>query len=304
MSGSFDPAADAAISFTAGNASAAGTGAHTIAVLWQSVVNPNSALAAGYASGVQVRQLLADSGKLFGSGDFSSGYPTGGVGSNTWYVGAITKPAGAAHYRIHLWPYAADGTGVMDHGESATAANHGDGSALTEIRIGLNDVRGNGLIAVVAVSDVEMSDAQLDTLRSGSLSAWAALPFDEIISLENWNGATGAVAVVGTSSQSGITGTVSVGANPPGFSFSLATAPAPPPYRPAFVVIGGALRSAWQMMRGFRGVTAVTASADVVSPFTPAYESVGGSARAALVDGSANAGVGVGGTTTAAGTVG
>lgn len=229
MSGSFNPSADAAISMTAGSAGAAGTGAHTIAVLWKSdPLNANAALVGGYASGTQVRQFLADSGELFGTGDFSSGYPSGGVVVDTWYVGAISKPAGSAHYRIHLWPYAAAGTGTMDHGEAPDAANHGDGSSLTEIRIGLNDVRGNGLIAVVGVWDVELSDGQLDTLKSPNLSAWAALSPKELISLENWNGSTGATAVVGTSTQSSITGSVGTGANPPSFDFSVSAAPASP----------------------------------------------------------------------------
>lgn len=227
MSGSFDPAADAAVIMSAGTAGAAGTGAHTVAVLWKSApLNPNSGLLSLYASSTQVRQLLTDSGELFGTGDFSSGYPSGGVGTDTWYVGAITKPAGSAHYRCHLWPYASDGSGAMDHGEAPDAANHGDGSSITEIRIGLTDTRGSGLIAVVAVWDSELSDANLNTLRSGSLTAWSALSPKELISLENWNGTTGASAVVGTSTQSSLTGTVSVGANPPGFSFALTSAAA------------------------------------------------------------------------------
>lgn len=227
MSGSFNPSADAAIVMSAGTAGAAGTGAHTLVALWKSdAVNANGAMAGLYASSTQVRQFLADSGELFGTADFSAGYPLGGVGLDTWYVGAISKPSGSAHYRIHLWPYAAAGTGTMDHGEASDAANHGDGSSITEIRIGLNDVRGNGLIAVIGVWDVVLSDGQLDTLKSANLSTWAALNPKELISLENWNGSTGATAVVGTSTQSSITGTVGVGANPPSFNFALSATPA------------------------------------------------------------------------------
>lgn len=224
MSGSFNPAADAAVLMSAGGAGAAGTGAHTIAVLWKSdTVNVNCGLASLYASSTQVRQLLTDGGELFGTGDFSSGYPTNAVGLDTWYVGAITKVSGSAHYRCHLWPYASDGSGTMDHGEAADAANHGDGSSITQIRVGLTDVRGNGLIAVVGIWNSALSDANLNTLKSGNLSAWAALSPAELISLENWDGTDGCTAVVGTSAKTGITGTVGVGANPPSFNFSVSS---------------------------------------------------------------------------------
>lgn len=228
MSASYDPAADAYISMTAGDSDSAGTGAHTIAVLFKTdPINANAGLVALMASSTQVRQLLADSGELFGTGDFSSGYPNNGVVVNTWYVGIITKPAGSAHYRIHLWPYASDGSGTMQHGEAPDAANHGDGSAITQIRIGLNDVRGNGLIAVVGIWDTDLStggttDAVLDGLKTNLLSVWAALTPDELISLENWNGTTGCTAVVGTSTQDNLIGTVGTGANPPSFDFTLA----------------------------------------------------------------------------------
>lgn len=225
MSGSFNPAADAAVLMSAGGAGAAGTGAHTIAVLWKSdTLNVNCGLASLYASSTQVRQILTDGGELFGTGDFSSGYPTNAVGVDAWYLGAITKPAGSAHYRCHLWPYASDGSGTMDHGEAADAANHGDGSSITQIRIGLTDVRGNGLIAVVGIWNSALSDANLNTLKSANLSAWAALSPVELISLENWDGTNGCTAVVGTSAKTGITGTVGVGANPPSFNFSVSSA--------------------------------------------------------------------------------
>lgn len=222
MSGSFSPAADAAVLMSAGGAGAAGTGAHTIAVLWKSdTVNVNCGLASLYASSTQVRQILTDGGELFGTGDFSNGYPLNAISLDTWYVGAITKPAGSAHYRCHLWPYASDGSGTMDHGEASDAANHGDGSSITQIRVGLTDVRGNGLIAVVGIWNSALSDANLNTLKSGNLSAWAALSPAELISLENWDGTNGCTAVVGTSAKTGITGTVGVGANPPSFNFSV-----------------------------------------------------------------------------------
>lgn len=218
MSGSFSPAADAWTAMTAGSAGALGTGAYTIAALVRPAGNDDGFVSL-YAGATEVRSLLGVAGHLYGKDDFSDGF--GSMASGNWYVCAQSKPAGSATYRHHLWAYASDGSGTMSHGVSTNSGSHGDGSAVTESRIGFSILRGNGLIAAVGLWASEVSDAQLDTLKSGSLSAWAALSPAELISLENWNGSAGCTAVVGTSTQSSITGTVSAGSNPPGFNFSL-----------------------------------------------------------------------------------
>lgn len=221
MSADFDPSADAAITMSAGGAGAAGTGAHTLVVLFY--IPPfaaTSGLLNLLATSTQVRQILVDVGSLFGANDFSSGYAAL-VLTDAWYVAALSKPAGSAHYRGHIWPYASDGSGTMLHGEAVDAANHGDGSAITQFKIGLCDTRGNGLIAAVGIWNSELSDANLNTLKSPNLSAWADLSPAELVSLEDWDGTNGATAVVGTSAKTGITGTVGAGGNPPSFDFSV-----------------------------------------------------------------------------------
>lgn len=202
-----------------------GTGAFTIAALWQSITDDgsfqNRAAVGLLASSTPVRTLIDVDGALFGYNDFSSGY--GSITGKTWYVAAIGKPAGAAHFREHLWAYASDGSGTMSHGEATGASDQSDGSAITTIRVGDDgaSVRTNGLIAVVGLWASQLSDTQLDTLKSANLSDWAALSPQALITGNTWDGSTGATDVVGTSTQQSVVGTITAGAEPPGFNYTL-----------------------------------------------------------------------------------
>ena len=207
---------------TVGSAAVVGSGAYTIACLvFPNTGNNNMNMVSGRASGSIVRDLFEAGLHLFGPNDFSSGDATT-LAQGNWYVAAQTKAAGANTYRHHLWLYDAGGAGVMAHGVSSGSLNQGDGAALDTIRIGNGNVGSNGLVAVVALWASVLTDGQLDTLRSGSLTAWSALAPNELITFENWNGATGWSTRIGTSAQSAINGTVTVGTNPPDFSFDLA----------------------------------------------------------------------------------
>lgn len=222
MSGSIANANNTYISMTAGSAGAVGSGAYTIAVLAQPAGN-NFGYVSTLASGTMNRELLQSGGALFGQGDFSSGFGT--LTGGTWYVAAQSKAAGANTYRHHVWAYASDGSGTMSHGVATGSGTHGDGSTATELRVGSNDTFGAGLIAVVAFWTRVLADAELDSMKSGSLTAWRDVSGGqpaELISLETWNGSTGCTAVIGTSSQSSVSGTITSGANPPSFNFSLA----------------------------------------------------------------------------------
>lgn len=214
------------LSFSAGSAGAAGTGAFTIAALIQVATgNNNSGWVGLYASSTDTRAIFADSLHLYGVDDFSDGFGT--LSHDTWYLVAITKPAGSNPWRMHLWPYASDGSGTMSHGTSTGAGNHGDGSTITDIRLGANEVASNGLIAAAAIWTRVLSDAELDSMKSNLLSSWRDVSGGqpaELISLENWNGTSGAAVPIGTSTYSSTTGTVSSGANPPSFNFSLTAA--------------------------------------------------------------------------------
>lgn len=220
------------VALSAGNCGAMGTGAFTIAALWQTVNDAgnfqNRAAVGLLASTTTTRSLLDVDQPLYAVNDFTSGY--GSLATKTWYVGAVCKPAGAAHYRYHLWAYASDGSGTMSHGETTSAANQSDGSTITSIHVGDDNasVHTNGLIAVVGLWASQLSDTQLDTLKSANLSSWAALTPQALITGNNWNGSTGCTDVVGTSTQQSVVGTVGVGAEPPSFNYSLASSiPAP-----------------------------------------------------------------------------
>lgn len=174
----------------------------------------------GRAAGVTVRALFESGLHLFGPNDFSTGDATTLVQGN-WYVAAQSKVGGANPYNHHLWLYDPSGAGIMAHGVSTGSANQGDGAALDQLRIGSALVGSNQDIAVVALWDSALSNVQLNTLRSGALSAWAALAPKELITYENWNGATGWSTRIGTSAQTAINGIVGAGANPPSFDFAL-----------------------------------------------------------------------------------
>jgi hypothetical protein len=229
VSGDFNNTADY-ISMTTGGAGAVSTGAYTIVVL----AKP-AALNVGFAStlnaGSTQRQLVLDTGALFGQNDFVG---FGSLTANLWYVIAQSKAAGSAGYRHHYWAYDSGLTGSFTHQSAPGSGSHGDfGSAATELRIGTTANNARGPIAVVGYWTRELTDGQLDTLISTSLSSWKNIGGGQpaaLVSLQNWNGTTGATDVAGTSTFSSLTGTVNVGADPPGFDYSLTggnTLPAP-----------------------------------------------------------------------------
>jgi hypothetical protein len=218
------------ITMNPGGAGAIGTGAFTLAGLWNPVSN-NSPIMALYNSTNEQRAILQDSQKLYSTNDFTAGFPPSGtITASTWWLGGVNKPSASAHFRYHLWQYASNGSGTMQHGETTAAANQGNGSTIQTIKLGTfggsgGTAIGNHLGAVFGGWDRELSDAEWDTLKSPNLSAWAALAPKFLIELSGWNGTTGAVDRVGTSTFSSLSGTVGVGAEPPSFNYSLSGAP-------------------------------------------------------------------------------
>jgi hypothetical protein len=209
------------LSFTAGSAGAAGTGAMSIVALVNPAAgNNNAGFVGAYASATYTRGIGESSLNLYGPNDFSSG--VGPLTQGNWYVVAVTKSSSTMPWRMHFWAYNATPGGSFTHAVAVGAGNQGNGSTITELRLGANGTaQSNGLIAVAGIWTSELTDVQIDTLVSVNLSAWSALGPAELISLENWNGSSGATVPVGTSGFSAATGTVSSGANPPSFNFSI-----------------------------------------------------------------------------------
>jgi hypothetical protein len=228
MSGSWSPAALATLNLTAGGTGALGTGAHTIAALFQPASGNNSAgLVDMLATSTVVRAAFMDALRMYGPGDFSDGFPATALSLGTWYVAIISKPSGSATYRWAVWPYASDGSGTMTQGTSNNSGNHSDGSAITNIKVGLGDgaVRGNGLIAAVGFWDRQISTGEELEFKTNLLQDWFDLSGGQpvgLLDLENWNGSTGIDDnTTGGISLSSITGTVSSGSNPPSFDFTV-----------------------------------------------------------------------------------
>lgn len=221
MSGSMAVGANY-LSFTAGSAGPAGTGAFSIAALVRpSAGNNNCGIATLVASGTRVRSLFEDSLDLWGENDFT-GYDAN-LTQGTWYLIVQTKAAGSAAYNFYVWVYDASGAGAVANGTSHTV---GDGSAITEIRIGQAADNANGLYAVLGVWNRQLSLAEVQSMRSNLLTTWRDVsggPPAELIHLRDWNGTTGATIAIGTSTFSAVNGTVSAGADPPSFDFSLGT---------------------------------------------------------------------------------
>lgn len=203
----------------------AGTGAYTMAALVRPDGSNNARLCDWFASATEKGQLLLDTGGLYGKDDFSSGF--GALASTSaWYLFAITKASGSATYRMHYWAYAAAGTGTMSHGVATGAATHANESpAATTVRTGWSSGASiDGDVAVAAWWDRALSDADLDSLKSGNLSAWSALAPDLGVHYGSWTGTTGDVVFAGSSGTATKTGTVGSAANPSGFSFTLGPA--------------------------------------------------------------------------------
>lgn len=204
------------VEFTAGSASAAGTGAMSmLALVNPGVGNNNAGFIAGYASATMVRGVGESSLHLYSPNDFSSGFGT--LTQGNWYLAGVSKSSGTVPWRHHLRQVG----GAWSHGNSVGAGNQGNGSALTNFRFGASGIASaNGLYAAWACWTSELADAAFDAIDDSTLQSWANQSPQELIELSGWNGSTGAV-IYGTSTQSSVVGTVSSGANPAGFNFAI-----------------------------------------------------------------------------------
>lgn len=212
-------AGDNWLNFTIGAATALGNGDYTLAALVKPAAGNNNCGFMQLRNGSSgVRSFLEDSLHIYGENEF------GGFGTLTqgnWYL-CIVKALSAATYSYSLWPYAADGSGTMSHGNSVFSASAG--SACDNMRLGWGINRGNGDFAVIGLWNRKTSDAEDDSLKSNLLSTWAALAPVELISFENWDGTVGSEDVLlGSSGCSSVQGACGAATNPPSFDFALIT---------------------------------------------------------------------------------
>jgi hypothetical protein len=219
------------LAYTAGSSAAAGTGAFSLyGLVLVNAGNNNAGLVAGYASATLTRGVGLSGLHMYGPNDFSpSGFGT--LTQSVWYEVMVTKSSSSAPWRMHNRLVNPGGSpGAWSHGVATSASNQGNGSAITEFRIGASGIaQANGLIAAWAAWTSELADALIDTIDGLGLASVAALSPSDLVSLENWaGGGSGSATLVGTTSYSSTTGTGSVGANPTGFSFAIGSSGAAP----------------------------------------------------------------------------
>jgi hypothetical protein len=216
------------ISYTAGAFD--GDGAYTLATLMQPSAAACNILQVNSAVPAALQAMLRSGGAVFGNNDFSSGFAGGA--QDVWSIVAQTKAAGSAPYRWHVWPYASDGSGTMSHGSSVGAANQANFAKAATIDVSRFSSQGMyGLMEIMAAWDRELTDVELETLKSNQLSKWLALSPDFLVEFHNWNGTTGDTVAAGTSTKTGVTGSLNVGADPTGFDFTTAPPPSSGPNR-------------------------------------------------------------------------
>lgn len=205
-----------------GSVASLGNGAHTVIALFQTTASAsgNAGLISFRSAGINV-QIIVDGGQLFGAGDFNGGQT--GITTGTWWWAAIRKAAGTNVYRFSLRQY---NTGSTTH--QSTVATHADtGATNTSIRLGDGDNRGNGLIAAWAAWTSNLSDAAVAGMFT-TAAADIAAQSPQALWLGNQASSTDPIPDstgngAGSTSFVGPSG-AGVGADPPGYSYTLTTA--------------------------------------------------------------------------------
>ncbi len=209
-----------------GSCAAAGSGAYTlISLVKLPLFQTFSGLVSVRRSGAFARYNLVTGSKLFGEGDFSSGF--GSITSNVWTWTVQRKAAGAAHYEMAyaLYPVADPDTDIT-FGQAPDAANHSDPGAGDEIWLGETAVHGLGDHALHAVFTSRLGDAAVKSALTSALSDIMALspagcwPLNQATALVAVSDVTGNGA-----DEIATVGNVGVSADPPGYDYNLL----PPP---------------------------------------------------------------------------
>jgi hypothetical protein len=226
----YDPALNGGVNYircSVGGAAAVSSGAYTlISLVRLPLFQTASGLVAARRASAYARYSLITGAKLFGHQDFSSGF--GAITSSAWTWIVQRKAAGAAHYEMAyaLYPVV-DPDADITFGEAPDAGNHTDPGAADEIWLGETDVHGRGDHALHAAYASRLGDAAIKTGLTAALTDLMALnpvgcwPLDQATALVQVQDVTGAGA-----DEIATVGTVAVSADPPGYDFSIAPAPA------------------------------------------------------------------------------
>jgi hypothetical protein len=230
MSGDWAGNGGSFIKMSVGAMGAVGHGDYTVAGMI-------SIVGSGTALGQWVPATLGDSVDIiessdawFGWNDFSSGFG-GPLVHGDWYIVALTHADASAGNTPYVWgsydqtaataPVTGQSTGSAGQPNMALPVDH--------LEVGLGQVNGASKIAWLATWGRILSASEFASMCTAKLSDVAALSPSALITLDGWDGATGCVDVVGSSAQLALSGTVAVGANPPGYDFTLTPAAASSP---------------------------------------------------------------------------
>lgn len=207
------------VQFGIGGAANVSNGACTLITLWKPTFGASTGLLTGLLTGVEKRELLIDTGNLFGDSDFSSGVPISGTAGD-WLWLAMSKAAGSVHFRFH-WKNFTTG-GAWTHGEAVGAGNHADPGVSNQINVGATPAGSpsTGDVAVSAIKLANLADLAIEAACTSLLSdliaagpAWAA---------RFMNSAPSSIQdLIGSGHETSRSGTITNSADPPGFNFNL-----------------------------------------------------------------------------------
>lgn len=180
------------------------------------------ALGSLYEGATQRRQGMVTSNKLFGTGDFSSGFPDTALAEDVWLWAAQSKDAGAAHIQW-AWLAFADDPANTVFGEASDATNHGDSATAGDIvNIGVADVQGARAIALQAFFAPRLTDPQIQSAFSLALTDIMALSPRGCWPLNQADAADAVPDVTTNGADSNTVSGTTIVSDPPGYDFSLA----------------------------------------------------------------------------------
>lgn len=217
-------AASSSVIFSVGNAANASNGAVTLIALWKPtfVSGSNTGLVAVQSGASQRRSFLIDTAALFGDGDFTSGVAITGTAGD-WLWVAMSKAAGAAHYRMH-WRNFTTG-GAWTHSEAAGAGNHTDPGVSDQINVGANaeTAAASGDVAASAIKLANMADLAIEAACTSALADLMAAAPDWAVRFMNSAPSSIQDLTGGGGNETSRPGTVTNTADPAGFNFSLSS---------------------------------------------------------------------------------
>jgi len=215
------------IATAVGNAAGLYNGAFTVMLLMKFSTTDHGFFGgwAGGIGGASRGGMLLSTAALFGENDFSSGYGTG-FNDSVWRWYGYSKDAGAAHYVMH---YADIATLTWSDGESVGAGNHADTGTSDAFSLGMNVNYAMGFdtgdLAAGAIWNSHLSPSAIhaactlaasDLAIANPLAGWLLPQASAGNPISDFTGG-------GADETS--RAFIATSADPPGFSFAIASAP-------------------------------------------------------------------------------